>query len=608
MKFSIVLLGIIALFFSVALTHQQPLSSTPSLRTKNHFLEQLSQLQSDLQRLQQAAQQGQLAKSQTAYASARQTFKRIEFLVAHLDPQLYERQLNESPLLKPAPNVPRKEIHHPGGLQCIDEQLYGAQVDYEAIATFTENLRHQLQEFQQRMERLQLYDAMVIHAMKEQLWRSFTLGLTGFDTPASSFALQDLANSNRAMSTVLGRYQERFSSKLVQQAQTLLLKPITTNFEAFDRYAYLVEVLIPLLETLETIRTTAALESKEELFQLTLPYQSNFTNPFAPNFLNASYYTKIPAQEQTTARVALGERLFNDPILSSNLQTSCATCHNKQAAFTDQLPFSQNGDQSQTVSRNSPSLNYAVYASAYFYDLRAHDLKNQLDHVVHNHKEFNSTYPAIVKRLAQQPHYQEAFEQQYANYPQPISKASINHALKCYLMSLPSFDAPFDRWVQQKETEIPTAVREGFNLFMGKAQCGTCHFPPTFSGLVPPSYRDSESEILGVLRNENFEHPDLDDDLGRSASGIIKDRYAFFERSFKTVSIRNVQKTAPYMHNGSIQQLETVVEFYNLGGGAGMGLSVPHQTLPADALNLSAAEKKALVAFMEALTDASYQE
>ena len=174
-------------------------------------------------------------------------------------------------------------------------------------------------------------------------------------------------------------------------------------------------------------------------------------------------------------------------------------------------------------------------------------------------------------------------------------------------MSLAQFDSPFDQWVQQKETAIPTAVRQGVNLFMGKAQCGTCHFPPTFSGLVPPHYQESESEVLGILTNENFEEPILDDDLGRKNNGIIKDHFDFFERSFKTVSIRNVALTAPYMHNGSIQSLEKVIEFYDLGGGGGMGLSVAHQTLPVEALELSAEEKQALVAFMKALTDAAYQ-
>jgi cytochrome c peroxidase len=141
---------------------------------------------------------------------------------------------------------------------------------------------------------------------------------------------------------------------------------------------------------------------------------------------------------------------------------------------------------------------------------------------------------------------------------------------------------------------------------MGKAACGTCHFAPVFNGTVPPYFNDTEAEVLGVPESYDTLHPVLDHDLGRFDSGYPRDKAPFYKYAFKTVTVRNAAITAPYMHNGAIKSLEEVVDFYNRGGGAGMGLDVPHQTLPFDHLTLSEAEQKDLVAFMHALTSTSF--
>jgi len=146
-------------------------------------------------------------------------------------------------------------------------------------------------------------------------------------------------------------------------------------------------------------------------------------------------------------------------------------------------------------------------------------------------------------------------------------------------------------------------VIDGFNLFMGKAGCATCHFPPTFSGLVPPLFYESESEVLGVPAENVGVDAILDDDMGRYHNGRSKEFFENYKNSFKTVTLRNIALTAPYMHNGVFNTLEEVMEFYNNGGGAGMGIEVPNQTLPADSLHLTQYEQTAIITFMEALTD-----
>ena len=138
---------------------------------------------------------------------------------------------------------------------------------------------------------------------------------------------------------------------------------------------------------------------------------------------------------------------------------------------------------------------------------------------------------------------------------------------------------------------------------MGKANCGTCHFAPTFSGLMAPHFTESESEILGVTATNDFKKPVLDADLGRFATTVIKEKASFHKHSFKTATVRNVALTAPYMHNGAYQTLEEVLDFYNQGGGNGLGLDIPNQTLSEDKLNLSKDELNQLKAFMNALTD-----
>ena len=140
---------------------------------------------------------------------------------------------------------------------------------------------------------------------------------------------------------------------------------------------------------------------------------------------------------------------------------------------------------------------------------------------------------------------------------------------------------------------------------MGKAACATCHFVPTFAGLVPPLYNENESEILGVLANPLESSPKLDEDKGRLDNQIYNEYAWIYERSVKTTTVRNAALTAPYFHNGAYPTLDQVIDFYNKGGGGGLGLNVTNQTLPPDPLNLTEPEVKALIAFMTSLNDVS---
>jgi cytochrome c peroxidase len=135
----------------------------------------------------------------------------------------------------------------------------------------------------------------------------------------------------------------------------------------------------------------------------------------------------------------------------------------------------------------------------------------------------------------------------------------------------------------------------GFNVFMGKGKCATCHFFPLFNGTVPPVFQETESEVIGTPADRSQRRVDAD------PGKFVVTKNAVHRYAFKTPTVRFSAQTAPYMHNGVYRTLDEVVDFYNKGGGNGLGFGLDNQTLPFDKLTLTPAEKRGLVAFMRAL-------
>ena len=275
------------------------------------------------------------------------------------------------------------------------------------------------------------------------------------------------------------------------------------------------------------------------------------------------------------------------------------------------MPKSLSNVTGEFVLRNSPTLLNAVYADRFFYDLRAFTLEQQSEHVIFNPDEFNTEYVEIIKKLnpettlfviESKKEYMIQFESIFGK--DSVTRENFSKALSSYVLSLQSFNSSFDKYVRGEKNEIADEVKSGFNLFMGKANCATCHFAPTFSGLIPPFFRENESEILGVLEQHNGNK--VDEDIGRFKNKIRSENSWIYEKSFKTVTVRNVEFSAPYFHNGAYQTLDEVIDFYNEGGGEGLGFLVQNQTLSSDKLNLTEKEKKDLIAFMKDLNDNPY--
>lgn len=294
----------------------------------------------------------------------------------------------------------------------------------------------------------------------------------------------------------------------------------------------------------------------------------------------------------------LGKLLFYDPILSGNNQRSCASCHIPNQYYADTLSrtalkFNKMG----RLSRNTPSTINAGFNHLIMADGKHLTLQEQAVAVMCNMDEMGSVKGEILDKVMSCKVYAEALTRLAKLTPQS-PKPGIDHIVSAITLHYGKFslyDSPLDRAMNKKEELNPEVVL-GYNLFMSKAQCATCHFVPQFNGVKPP-YVGSEFEVLGVPEDTSFIK--LSSDSGRY---YINPAFETF-RAFRTGTIRNASKTAPYMHNGVFRTLTEVVQFYNNGGAQGRGLQLENQTLSGDKLGLTEFEIRCLVLFMESLTE-----
>ncbi len=278
---------------------------------------------------------------------------------------------------------------------------------------------------------------------------------------------------------------------------------------------------------------------------------------------------------QSTAKIALGRRLFFDRQLSADGSVSCATCHDPDRAFADSRPVAV-GIKGRTGKRNSPSLVNRAYGETFFWDGRVATLEAQVLEPIENPDELGSSVAAVVKRLAGDRTYAAEFRRAFGR---AVTGPDLARALAGYVRTILSGDAAFDRFEHGQPAALSAEQRLGLRVFRGKGLCTSCHAGPTFT--------DEKFHNTGIAWNgRNFA------DEGRAAiTKRAEDRGAF-----KTPSLREVASTAPYMHDGSFQRLEDVVEYYNRGGR-------PHPSLDPDLLplRLSPVETAALVAFLRSL-------
>ena len=288
--------------------------------------------------------------------------------------------------------------------------------------------------------------------------------------------------------------------------------------------------------------------------------------------------------EAAPEKAELGRLLFFDPILSKNLDMSCATCHNPSLGFSDGRQTA-NGLDDSPLPRNSISLWNAGYETTLFWDGRAASLEEQMSVPLHGENEMAGSDAETTARLKEIPTYVDLFQKAFGAQSDPITIENAQSAIAAFERTLVSKESPFDRYAAGQFDALTAGQRRGLNLFRSAAtRCFECHAAPTFS--------NDNFFVTGVPDLAGQVH-----DVGRAA--VAEDGK---DGAFKAPTLRNVALTAPYMHNGAFATLEEVIDFYSKGGGRDAGFDVDRQIVP---FELSAQEKEDLVSFLYALTDES---
>lgn len=574
-------IGFIALnLFVLACTQQHQTRAERIRQRASHSIHMLQQMISGP--LLRAAKQNNPEALKASFLKCRAQFKKMEFYVEYFFPAT-ARVINGAPIdeIELGENL----VEPPGGFQVIEALIYD-EPDTAALANEIRKMTGALKRMEKLNEAYALTDAQIFDAMRLEIFRITALGITGFDTPSALESLPETVAALEGLKSACTIYgsDEVITGKIM--AAIVYLKQ-HNDFNTFDRLTFITDYLQPLSKTIDKHRRKLKIESVSGNSAL----GDEAISLFEAHAFNINKFTGNHTEFISDEKIALGKRLFHDRILSNSGRQNCASCHRENAAFTDSLKTA--AGIGQTLLRNTPTLKYAGLQRAFFYDLKAGTLEDQALDVIHNRAEMDGSLTDAATRINSDATYRQLFDSSGA------TPWKIQHALASYIRSLSPFSSRLDRYMRGDRSSLDETEKHGFNLFMGKAKCGTCHFAPVFNGTPPPFFERSEGEVLGVPAQPDTANAVVDADLGRYALNAF-DQY---KHAFKTPTIRNIAITAPYMHNGVYRTLEEVVDFYNRGGGAGIGINLDNQTLAGDPLNLSDAEKKALIAFMKTLTD-----
>lgn len=289
----------------------------------------------------------------------------------------------------------------------------------------------------------------------------------------------------------------------------------------------------------------------------------------------------IPADNPMTAeKVALGKQLYFDPRLSCDETVSCASCHDPKKGWSNGDQFAT-GVRSQIGGRSSPTIINAAYSELQFWDGRAHLLEGQALGPIQNPIEMDHKLEECVLKLNKIEGYKTQFRKVFNS---DVTPENIAKAIAAFERTVLSGNAPYDRFKSGEKAALSDAAQRGMKVFFGKGHCSACHASPNFS--------DQGFHNLGV----GFNNPKPD--LGRyEVTKVVGDKGAF-----KTPTLREIARTGPYMHDGSLKTLEDVVDYYDKGG-----ISNPQLDEEIFPLKLTAEEKADLIKFLkEGLSSADY--
>ncbi|WP_104385880.1 cytochrome-c peroxidase [Sphingobacterium sp. HMA12] len=535
-------------------------------------------------------------KLQKGFSRLRSTYKSMEWAVAYFMPET-ARFLN-------GPNLDEIELEEntvieAEGLQTLEEYFYPSYqvAEKQAIIRFLKKLKNKSMAIDTYFEVNTLSLPQLMESLRNQVFRITALGITGFDTPISGQGLIESIDGLNGVANVLAMIKNQVDHpgeidkilSLIKIANTVLAK--SGNKDQFDYLSFTDQHLNKISDALHQFRKLENIPS----LNVNHPISPEASNLFSQDAFNPDFFVASDRQKISPEKVALGAKLFRDNILSGDQTRSCISCHHPDKAFADGLrvPSTLSGTK---MDRNTPSISYSNYQHGQFWDMRREDLEGQSVDVITNKDEMHGSMIEIAKRLNQHKTYTKEFNNIYKT--DTIENWQVQNVLASYVRSLGKFNSRFDRYMRGQSQLLSADEKAGFNLFVGKAKCATCHFVPMFNGTVPPEYAKTESEVLGVATD--YSNRQLDPDRGR---GRYHETVAQLQYAFKTPTVRNSSKTAPYMHNGGYVTLEQVMDFYNKGGGQQFGFKLDYQTLPTDTLGLTAEETAKIIAFLKALED-----
>jgi cytochrome c peroxidase len=589
---------IAALFITVTgyvfLACKQQATQNPELIIEQRLIAQVDSFSFLINKLQVSVKSSAVTgkQLQQLFLQSRLAYKKFEWAAEYFTPTV-TRFVNGAPV--PEVELGGQQVFAPEGLQVIEGLLFP-----KYNINSKKEILQQLQKLQYNCHNYKVYYSnttianwQVFDAARQEVFRVLTLGITGFDNPLTLNSMQESAVSLTSLRSVLANYTADNSSDELADNLNAAIKYLhgNKNFDSFNRAAFITDY---------GNRISISLAGLQKQLHIPVIKYNRLLNQddatlFDKNAFNINAYG-TDLDTISDKKITLGKKLFFDPLLSGNGMRSCASCHQPDKAFTDGLPKNTVINGKDLLNRNTPTLINAALQPAQFYDLRANTLEDQVIDVVQNKQEMHGSIGKTINRLWQDKTYRQLF---FAAYPDKdktgIDTTEFANAIASYIRSLSLLNSRFDLYMRGNKAAMNREEIDGFNMFMGKARCATCHYMPLFNGTLPPKYLTTESEVIGVPRSAAGKA--LDPDMGQY--GIIP--IESYKHAFKTPTIRNISKTAPYMHNGVFKTLKQVVDFYNKGGGKGLGLKIDNQTLASDQLHLTAKESNALIAFMKSL-------
>lgn len=532
---------------------------------------------------------------QERFENIRKTYKKMEWAIEYFLP--HSARFINGPALPEIEMDEHTEIE-PEGLQVLEELFYPYQKENkDEVNRMLSKLINKSNTIKTNFQVITVSRDQVFDALRQEAFRISSLGISGFDTPISGTFLKEIPSALEGIKETLEQIStDRSKDKALKSIASEINAAIevlkkNTDKNTFDYVNFIPDHLNKITALILDFKNQEKIPDVE----VTTALNKNAATFFSKNAFNPNAFTPGKEYAFSEEKAALGHKLFNDKILSNNNRRSCATCHIPEKAFTDGLARSMSLENSE-LARNTPSLNYAGFQHGQFWDMRKDDLEGQSSDVISNKEEMHGDLNVILAKINQDKNYQTAFKKIY--HSQKTEVWQLQNVLASYIRSLAKFNSDFDEYMRGNKSAMTESQKQGFNLFVGKAQCAICHFIPLFNGTVPPTFKKTEQEVLGIATNG--ENKTFDNDLGR---GKFHETVATLQHSFKTPTLRNSNKTAPYMHNGGYKTLKEVMNFYNKGGGKAFGFKVENQTLSDAPLQLTEHEIDDIIEFMKALDD-----